>query len=192
MNILKLPGLKQRQEKIVMITCYDYTSARIIQQSEIDMILVGDSAAMVMHGHNTTLPIDADMMAMHVAAVRRGAPDKFIIGDMPFLSFRKSLSDLSGLMWTTKEGAATVESLRREITASIENMDKKIASLSANRIEATESMRKAFDARISTLELGYANIQGRIWSVSAFFASRSMSSRRSLSGGMRIGTTLIR
>jgi len=57
------------------------------------MILVGDSAAMVMHGHNSTLPIDINMMAWHVASVRKGAPRKFIVGDLPFLSYRKSLAD---------------------------------------------------------------------------------------------------
>lgn len=92
MNILDLPARKSRQEKIVMVTCYDYTSARIIEQSDVDMILVGDSAAMVMHGHSTTLPIDADTMAWHVASVRRGAPGKFLVGDLPFLSYRKSLA----------------------------------------------------------------------------------------------------
>ena len=93
MNILKLPERKAGHEKIVMVTCYDYTSARIIDQSDIDMILVGDSAAMVMHGYDTTLPIDTAMMVHHVAAVRRGAPDKFIVADLPFLSYRKSLSE---------------------------------------------------------------------------------------------------
>ena len=93
MNILKLPERKAGHDKIVMVTCYDYTSARIIDQSEIDMILVGDSAAMVMHGFDTTLPIDTAMMAHHVAAVRRGAPGKFIVADLPFLSYRKSLSE---------------------------------------------------------------------------------------------------
>lgn len=91
MNILKLPERKRRQDKIVMVTCYDYTSARIVEQSDVDMILVGDSAAMVMHGHSTTLPIDVEQMAWHVASVRRGAPGTFLIGDLPFLSYRKSL-----------------------------------------------------------------------------------------------------
>ena len=93
MNILKLPERKRRLDKLVMVTCYDYTSARIVEQSDVDMILVGDSAAMVMHGHPTTLPIGVDMMAWHVAAVRRGAPRKFIVGDLPFLSYRRSISE---------------------------------------------------------------------------------------------------
>jgi len=93
MNILKLPERKRRLDKLVMVTCYDYTSARIVEQSDVDMILVGDSAAMVMHGHPTTLPISVDMMAWHVASVRKGAPRKFIVADLPFLSYRKSLSE---------------------------------------------------------------------------------------------------
>ena len=92
MNILTLAERKRQGEKVVMVTCYDYTSARIVDQSAIDLILVGDSAAMVMHGHSTTLPIDTGMMAWHVAAVRRGAPGKFIVGDLPFLSYRQSLA----------------------------------------------------------------------------------------------------
>jgi hypothetical protein len=84
--------------------------------------------------------------------------------------FRESLSDLSGLMWTTKEGQASVDSVRREIAASIDNMDKKVDALSARRIEATETLRKAVESRIGILETGYANLQGRIWSVSALFA----------------------
>lgn len=76
-----------------MITCYDYWSARIIADTPIDSILVGDSLGMVMHGHDTTLPVDCDLIALHTQAVVKGAPNKFIIADMPFLSFRKSLQD---------------------------------------------------------------------------------------------------
>src|SRR5687768_16155972 len=77
---------------ITMTTCYDAWSARIIASTPIDCVLVGDSAAMVMHGHDTTLPIDSSTMAQHVAAVARGMGKKtFIVGDMPFLSFRKGL-----------------------------------------------------------------------------------------------------
>ena len=74
-----------------MVTSYDSWSAALIERSSIDTILVGDSLAMVMHGDTTTLLADSQMMAMHVRAVRRGAPNSFIIGDMPFLSYRKGL-----------------------------------------------------------------------------------------------------
>jgi hypothetical protein len=84
--------------------------------------------------------------------------------------FRKSLSDLSGLMWTIKEGTNAVESLRRELSMAIESVDKKLAGSIAARIEMIDSMRKIFEQRVSAVEIGYANIQGRIWAVSALFA----------------------
>ncbi len=74
---------------ISMVTCYDTWSARIIAATDIDCILVGDSVAMVMHGHDTTIPADVDMMRLHVAAARRGAPERLLIADMPFLAHRK-------------------------------------------------------------------------------------------------------
>ena len=93
MNVLDFQEFKARGEKIVMLTCYDYTSARIVEDSDVDVILVGDSAAMVMHGHGTTIPADIEMMCWHIESVSRGTRDKFIVGDMPFLSFRQSLTD---------------------------------------------------------------------------------------------------
>jgi 3-methyl-2-oxobutanoate hydroxymethyltransferase len=80
---------KSEGRKISMVTCYDYTFARLLMQSAIDAILVGDSAAMVMHGQPTTLSADTELMRIHTGAVARGAPGKFIVADMPFLTFRK-------------------------------------------------------------------------------------------------------
>lgn len=88
-NIIQFQNKKIAGEKISMVTCYDYWTAKIINASPIDCILVGDSAAMVMHGFESTVSMDVDTMALHIAAVKRGAPDKFIIGDMPFLAHRK-------------------------------------------------------------------------------------------------------
>lgn len=92
MNILDFQKMKNQNEKITMVTCYDYTSARIVDQSDIDCILVGDSLAMVMHGHPTTLPIDVDIMALHTRMVARGLSKKFLISDLPFLSYREGLA----------------------------------------------------------------------------------------------------
>ncbi len=74
-----------------MVTCYDFWSAQILKQSKIDCLLVGDSAAMIIHGYQDTIPADIDMMEAHVRAVSLGAPKKFVVGDMPFLSVRKGL-----------------------------------------------------------------------------------------------------
>ncbi len=97
-------------EKLTMLTCYDFSSARIMNQSDVEMILVGDSAAMVMHGENSTLPIDVSTMAQHVKAVAKGAPDKFIVGDMPFLSYRKSLDEnMAAVEALMKAGAHAIK-----------------------------------------------------------------------------------
>ena len=91
MNVFDFQKMKTDGRKISMTTCYDYWSARILSQTPIDGLIVGDSAAMVMHGHDSTLPATIDMLATHTQAVARGAPEKLIIADMPFLSFRKGL-----------------------------------------------------------------------------------------------------
>ena len=80
MKIRDFKKMKDQAKKITMVTCYDYWSAQIISNSEVDCILVGDSLAMVMHGHATTVPATVEMMVLHTQAVVRGAKNKFIIG----------------------------------------------------------------------------------------------------------------
>lgn len=92
MNILDFQTKKNAGQKISMVTCYDHWSAQIINESEIDSILVGDSLSMVMHGHPSTLQADMDMMVLHTLAVVKGAPKKFIVGDLPFMSYRKDIA----------------------------------------------------------------------------------------------------
>jgi 3-methyl-2-oxobutanoate hydroxymethyltransferase len=92
-NVLDFQKMKNEGRKISVVTCYDYSSARAVAASNIDCILVGDSVAMVMHGHATTLSATSAMIALHTAAVARGAPAKFIVADLPFLSYRKGLKD---------------------------------------------------------------------------------------------------
>lgn len=84
---------KQRGEPIAMLTAYDYPTARLIDESGIDMILVGDSLGMVVHGFETTLPVTLDMMIMHCQAVRRGVKRAFVVGDLPFGSYQISVED---------------------------------------------------------------------------------------------------
>src|SRR5258706_1807923 len=83
---------KAQGRKLSMVTCYDYTFARLLSKSSIDGILVGDSAAMVMHGYPSTLSASTELMRLHTEAVARGGAGKFIVADMPFLSFRKGLA----------------------------------------------------------------------------------------------------
>jgi 3-methyl-2-oxobutanoate hydroxymethyltransferase len=93
MNVLEFQKMKDEGRKISMVTCYDYSSARAVAESSIDCILVGDSLAMTMHGFSNTLSATTPMMALHTAAVARGAPSKFIVADLPFLSYRKGLRE---------------------------------------------------------------------------------------------------
>ena len=92
MNILDFYKMKSAKQKISMMTCYDYSSARIVANTSIDCLLVGDSVAMVMHGFKDTISATLDMMCSHTAAVKRGAGDKFIVSDLPFLSYRQSFN----------------------------------------------------------------------------------------------------
>ena len=110
MNISDFQKMKKDNKKISMVTCYDYWSAYITSQSNIDCILVGDSLAMVMYGHATTLFATVDIMAQHIQAVSRGATNKFIIGDMPFCSYRKSLTmNMNAAEKLIKSGAQAVK-----------------------------------------------------------------------------------
>lgn len=79
---------KLERRRLSMVTCYDYTFARLLARSAVDGILVGDSAAMVMHGHASTIAARVEMMRVHTEAVARGASGKLVVADMPFLSYR--------------------------------------------------------------------------------------------------------
>jgi len=92
-TILDFAAKKNSQQKITMLACYDYISACLLAKTEIDCLLVGDSLAMVVYGLPNTTGATVEMMVAHTRAVARGAPNKFIITDLPFLSYRKSLSE---------------------------------------------------------------------------------------------------
>lgn len=76
---------------ITWLTCYDYPTAYLQEQAGIDMILVGDSLGMTMLGYDSTLPVTMEDMIRHASAVRRGAPNTFIVGDMPYMSYQPSV-----------------------------------------------------------------------------------------------------
>jgi 3-methyl-2-oxobutanoate hydroxymethyltransferase len=109
-NTMQFHTAKKEGRKITMVTCYDYTFAKILNKSKVDCLLVGDSLAMVMHGHATTLPATTEVMALHTQAVVRGAPNKFVVADMPFLSFRKGIKDtLDNVQLLMSAGAHAVK-----------------------------------------------------------------------------------
>jgi 3-methyl-2-oxobutanoate hydroxymethyltransferase len=82
--------LKARRERVTMITVYDYPFARLVDRSQAELILVGDSLGMVIQGLDRTNPVTLDEVIYHVRAVRRGAPNTLVVGDMPFMSYQVS------------------------------------------------------------------------------------------------------
>jgi 3-methyl-2-oxobutanoate hydroxymethyltransferase len=87
-----LRAARESGAKVPMLTCYDFTTARLMQEAGVPALLVGDSAANVILGHSTTLPIPLEFLIELTAAVRRGAPKCLVIGDMPFGSYQASVA----------------------------------------------------------------------------------------------------
>ncbi len=87
-SVPAIKQMKQLGEKIVSLTCYDYTTARILEDTPIDLLLVGDSLAMTVLGYDDTLSITMDEMLHHVKAVTRGAKTNLVVADMPFMSYQ--------------------------------------------------------------------------------------------------------
>src|SRR5204862_1798654 len=92
-TLTDLRATRESGAKVPMLTCYDFTTARLMQEAGVPMLLVGDSAANVILGHETTLPVPLDFMIEITAAVRRGAPNAFVVGDMPFGTVASGLAD---------------------------------------------------------------------------------------------------
>jgi 3-methyl-2-oxobutanoate hydroxymethyltransferase len=90
-TIQTLRDKKARKEPMTFLTAYDYPFAMLEQKAGIDVLLVGDSIGMVIYGYNSTLPVTMDLMMPHVKAVRLGAPDVYLVGDMPYMSYQVSI-----------------------------------------------------------------------------------------------------
>ncbi len=93
MTPLSLVRMKRKGEKIAMLTAYDFPTAEILDGAGIDAILVGDTLGMVVHGHETTLPVTVEDVIMHASAVVRARPRALVIGDLPFLSYTISVPE---------------------------------------------------------------------------------------------------
>lgn len=92
-TILDLVERKKAGEKFSMVSCYDYTTARLVAEAGVDVVLVGDSAAQVLLGYDSTLPVSMDFMVTLTAAVQRACPSCCVVADMPFLSYQTCLAD---------------------------------------------------------------------------------------------------
>lgn len=125
-----LQEMKMRGEKISMLTAYDYSMARILDDARVDVLLVGDSASNVMHGHETTLPITLDEMISHASSVIRAVTRSLVVVDLPFGSYqgnsKKALSSAIRIMKEAEAhavklegGEEVVESIKRILKAGI-------------------------------------------------------------------------
>lgn len=92
-TITDIKEMKQKQEKIPMLTAYDYATSKMIDEAGVPLILVGDSLGMVMLGYESTIPVTMEEMIHHTKAVVRGAKKALIIGDMPFMTYHINMSD---------------------------------------------------------------------------------------------------
>ncbi|WP_138186441.1 3-methyl-2-oxobutanoate hydroxymethyltransferase [Paenibacillus alvei] len=108
LSIVKMKTMKKQNEPIAMVTAYDYPTARLAEEAGVDIILVGDSLGNVVLGYDSTLPVTIDDMVYHSRAVRRGAPNTFIVTDMPFMTYHSTVAEtLNGVRRIMQEGHAT-------------------------------------------------------------------------------------
>jgi len=116
-TINRIKGMKSKGEKIAMVTAYDYSTAKIVDQVGIPLILVGDSLGMVILGYETTIPVTMDDMLHHTKAVVRGTKRAMVIGDMPFMTYQISIEDaLRNAARFIQEGGAQAVKLEGGVT----------------------------------------------------------------------------
>jgi 3-methyl-2-oxobutanoate hydroxymethyltransferase len=163
-----LQAMKEKGEKIAMLTAYDYSMAKILDAAGIDILLVGDSASNVMAGHETTLPITLDQMIYHAQSVIRGVERAFVVVDLPFGSYQgNSTKALNSAITIMKEsgahavklegGSEIEESVRRILSAGVPVMGHlgltpqsiyKFGTYTVRAKEEAEAQKLLEDARI--------------------------------------------
>jgi len=109
--------MKQKGEKIVMLTAYDYSTAKVVDEAGVPLILVGDSLGMVVLGYESTIPVTMEEMLHHTRAVVRGTKQAMVIGDMPFMTYHVSVDDaLRNAARFIQEGGAQAIKLEGGVT----------------------------------------------------------------------------
>jgi 3-methyl-2-oxobutanoate hydroxymethyltransferase len=157
-TIADLLTAKKERRPIAAVSCYDYTTARLVSQAPVDMILVGDSAAQLMLGFDSTLPAKMDFMVAITAAVGRAAPNAYLVADMPFLSYHLSraqairnagrfITDAGAQMVKIEATAAYLDTVRAvseagiPVMAHIGILPQRIAAMGRFHAEATTADR---------------------------------------------------
>ncbi len=116
-TINQIKDMKQKGEKITMLTAYDYSTAKIVDEAGIPLILVGDSLGMVVLGYESTIPVTMEEMLHHTKAVVRGTKQAMVIGDMPFMTYHVSVDDaLRNAARFIQEGGAQAIKLEGGVT----------------------------------------------------------------------------
>ena len=124
-TVSTIRDMKRKSEKITMLTAYDYTTAKIVDEAGVPLILVGDSLGMVVLGYSSTVPVTLEVMLHHTKAVVRGAKNAMVVGDMPFMTYQVSEEEAlhnaarflqeTGCQAVKLEGGVTVEKTIRRI-----------------------------------------------------------------------------
>ncbi|HBG21004.1 MAG: 3-methyl-2-oxobutanoate hydroxymethyltransferase [Desulfobacterales bacterium GWB2_56_26] len=110
-TVTEIRSMKAKGKRITVLTAYDASMARLLSECGVDILLVGDSLGMVMLGYDSTVPVTMEEMLHHAKAVRRGAPESFIVGDMPYGSYHTGVRDavINGLRFIKEAGCDAVK-----------------------------------------------------------------------------------
>jgi 3-methyl-2-oxobutanoate hydroxymethyltransferase len=176
-TILEVQAKKERGEPLTVLTAYDYPTALLVDQAEIDIILVGDSLGMVVLGYETTLPVTMEEMLHHCKAVRRGARYALLVGDMPFMSYQASIAEAvhnagrflkeAGMDAVKLEGGAALAPTVAAIVAAgmpvmghIGLMPQSVAKMGGYKVQGTTaaSARRLLDDALALEEAGCFSI----------------------------------
>jgi 3-methyl-2-oxobutanoate hydroxymethyltransferase len=163
-NIIQIKEMKQKGEKIAMLTAYDYSTAKIVDEAGLPLILVGDSLGVVMLGYESTIPVTMEDMLHHTKAVVRGTKKSLVVADMPFMTYQISTEDAmrnaarfiqeAGAQAVKLEGGVTVEErIKRIVDAGVPVMGhigltpQSINQLGGHRIQGktTEAAKRLME-----------------------------------------------
>ena len=176
-TINQIKDMKQSGEKIVMLTAYDYSTAKLVDQVGVPLILVGDSLGMVVLGYESTIPVTMEEMLHHTKAVVRGTEQALVIGDMPFMTYHVSVEDAlrnaarfiqeGGCQAVKLEGGITVaEKVKRIIECGIPVMGHiGLTPQSINQFGGHRAQGKSPEAAVKILEDASALEQAGVFSI---------------------------
>jgi 3-methyl-2-oxobutanoate hydroxymethyltransferase len=176
-TINQIKDMKQKGEKIVMLTSYDYSTAKLVDQVGVPLILVGDSLGMVVLGYESTIPVTMEVMLHHTKAVVRGTEQALVVGDMPFMTYHVSVEDAlrnagrfiqeGGCQAVKLEGGVTVaEKVKRIVDCGIPVMGHiGLTPQSINQFGGHRAQGKTPEAAVKILEDARALEQAGVFSI---------------------------